>query len=258
MGVAYEYLIGYTYSMLKKILLYFLLPLVIMLGGVMVYHGLVVLELLDIIERMQNAQLSVSQSGGFTGPSVGANDDISEPEKESLQTVVQMDGGGAVFDLPHMILVGGGSQSIKLEGEILSIAKYVSTDILAYATVAVASCDGRTCGSLVHEVQINRSQAVLAIDVQFTNKNRIGSIAVDPGKQFRVLIGTDFYTPTALTKDGADYIEVPELGVYNATFIARVPKGTESFRLIFGEDIQNPTGLFDVDLANGKIEALGG
>ncbi len=244
--------------MFRKILIYILFPLAIMTGGIIVYHQLIVLELLGIVERMQNAEVSVFQAGGLTKSSNGVDVASSTELQKEQQTVTQMDGGNSVFDLPHMILVGGGAKNIKLAGKILSIAKYVSTDIMAYAAANVASCDGATCDSSIRSVQINRSQAVLAIDIQFTNKDRMGSAEIDPAKQFRVLIGSDFYTPEAFTNGGTGYIEVPELGTYNATFIVRVPKDTTSFRLLFGEDIQNPTGLFDVNLDAQTIESIGG
>lgn len=231
----------------------------ILVGGIAIYHRLVVLELLAIIERMQNTQVAVLEpAGGLSKLPEGAGGDSAEPSQDTMQTVTRIDGNGVLFDLPHTILVDGGTRNIKLEGKILSIAKYVSTDIMAYASVDISSCDGTTCGSATRKAQINRSQAALAIDVEFTNKNRIGSVAIDPGKQFRILVGNNFYTPEAFTNDGVGYIEVPELGTYSATFVVRVPKDTESFRLIFGEDVQNPTGLFDVNFGTQTIESLNG
>jgi hypothetical protein len=239
-------------------LIFILIPVAVMLAGIVVYHKLVVLELLTIVERMQVAQMAVPPGGGGSRISDGIDGDSDPDTAELSQTVERMDAKGAAFEIPHAIIAGGTQQKVILGGKVLSIAKYVSTDISQYGTVVVDACNGKTCAATQQQLPLTRTQAIVAVDLEFTNNNRMGPIAIDPAKQFRVLIGTSFYTPSALTGDAADYIEVPELASYNATFIARIPAGAESFRLIFGEDIQNPMGLFDVNLKDQTIEAIGG
>ena len=170
--------------MYKKLLL-FLIPIAITFAGIVLYHKFVVLELLTIVERTQVAQMNTPSARGGAGFSDGIDGDSDPGISELSQTVERMDGKNAAFEIPHAITAGGTQQKVVLAGKVLSIAKYTSTDISQYGTVVVDACNGKTCAATQHQLPLTRTQAIVAVDIEFTNNNRMGSIAIDPAKQFR-------------------------------------------------------------------------
>lgn len=247
--------------MFKAVMYHIIVPLAVTLVGIFIYHYAVTVPVMESLDRVQESALSLGDNtpivvvsgDGDAVTAFPAEDGIEQAKKSySVQEVLSP---AVSFEIPHTVIADGTELFVPIIARIVYGARYVLSEA-GVQGVEVSICGGAGECGLSAYAPLRLTQSLVALDIELVNKNRVGTIAIDPAKQMRFIYNGDFYLPYVM--GGGNYFEVPELSTVRKTISAYLPRSAESVDLIYGADLERPSGLFRFDFRNGTVEALSG